>query len=234
MEMTSADAAKKRAAEAAIAQVESGMRLGLGTGSTMRFALEALGARLAMGELRDIVGIPTSQQTADHACKLGIALGDFADIDMLDLAIDGADEVETGTLNLIKGLGGALLREKIVAANSRRFVVVADASKQVVQLGAHAPVPVEVTAFGHQAVARRLTQAGARPVLRCDDSGQPAVTDGGNLIYDCHDLGPITDAAGLDQRFSAIAGVAGTGLFHGLATEALIADGDHIRILRRA
>src|SRR5437016_3255252 len=143
------DQLKRAAAERAIAFVESGMVVGLGTGSTASFVIEALAKRVADG--LQIVGIPTSERTAALARRLGIALASFTEYQRLDLSIDGADEVERGSLDLIKGLGGALLREKIVAAASQRFIVVVDQDKLVDRLGEHNPVPVEVTQFGWQA-----------------------------------------------------------------------------------
>jgi ribose 5-phosphate isomerase A len=209
--MSDADAGKKAAAEAAVALIENGMRLGLGTGSTMRHALEALGRRVRDEGLK-IVGMPTSEATAAQAAALGIPLGDAASLETLDLAIDGADEVERGSLHLIKGLGGALLREKIVMQASRRFVVVVDSSKLVARLGAHAPVPVETVRFGHAATARRLAALGGVPSLRCTD-GEPFVTDGGNLIYDCRGFRSISNPRDLDRELKTIAGVVETGLF---------------------
>src|ERR1051326_6769918 len=137
---------KRAATEAAVALVQDGMVVGLGTGSTAAFAVEALGRRPQQG-LR-VVGIPTSERTAAQARKAGIPLSSFAEHQQIDLTIDGADEVERGTLNLIKGLGGALLREKIVASASRQLAIIVDGAKLVDRLGAHAPVPVEVVAFG--------------------------------------------------------------------------------------
>ena len=147
--LTEADGQKRAAAEAAVALVEDGMVLGLGTGSTMVFAVDALGAARARAGLAG-ARRPDLGRTEEQARALGIPLADFAAVSALDLAIDGADEVENGTLRLIKGLGGALLREKIVAEAARRFVVVADASKVVARLGERAPVPVEVVRFGHE------------------------------------------------------------------------------------
>ena len=226
------DQGKRAAAEAAIALVEPGMLLGLGTGSTMQFAIEALGRRVRDYHLQ-VECVPTSVRTEHEARRLGIPLTDFAACHELDLTIDGADEVQRGSLALIKGLGGALLREKIVAVNSRRFVVVADASKLVDQLGSRAPVPVEVTQFGHETVCRHLRALGARPVLRRTADDTPFLTDGGNLIFDCHDLAPITDPAALDRQIASIVGVVETGLFPGMAAEAFIADGPDVQRIQR-
>ncbi len=218
-----AEAAKRAAGEAAAALVEDGMLLGLGTGSTVRFLVDAIGRRVREEGLR-VTGVPTSVATATQASALGIPL---AEPDQpLDLAIDGADEVERGTLRLIKGLGGALLREKIVAQLARRFVVVADAGKVVTVLGERAPLPVEVTRFGLAATTRRVAEAGGRPALRLGAGGEPFATDGGNLILDCAGFAPIADPFTLARTLRAIAGVIETGLFLRIATEALIAHPD--------
>ncbi len=171
--MSGADALKRQSAEAAVAEVRDGMVLGLGTGSTAAIMVELLGERVRQG-LR-IVGVPTSERTAEQARGLGIALGELADHPELDLTIDGADEVHTGTLDLIKGLGGALLREKIVAAASRRMVVIVDESKLVDRLGG-VRLPVEVARFGWQATERHLREAGAEGELR-RRAGRGAVSD---------------------------------------------------------
>jgi ribose 5-phosphate isomerase A len=220
----SLERAKRAAAEAAVALVEDGMRVGLGTGSTARFAIEALGQRIRLESLR-IVAIPTSQATETLARKAGIPLGGFAEIDELDLAIDGADEVERATLNLIKGGGGALLREKIVAQAAHRFVVVADTSKLVDRLGAFG-LPVECVRFGHEWTGRRLADLGGTPVLRRADGGAPAVTDGGNLIQDCAGFAPILDPWALERQIASIAGVVETGLFLDMAECAFVGGSD--------
>ena len=155
------DRLKQMAALRAIEEVEDGMILGLGTGSTAAFVIDGLGARVAQG--LKVVGIPSSERSAAQARRLGIPIASFAEHQHLDMTIDGADEVERGTLNLIKGLGGALLREKIVAAASARLVIVVDHDKLVDQLGAHTPVPVEVTQFGWQATAASLKRLDCIP-----------------------------------------------------------------------
>lgn len=218
--MTDRDEHKRAAAEAAAALVEDGMAIGLGTGSTAYFAIEAL-IRRVRGGLR-ILAIPTSERSAAQARDGGISLTSFAEHPRLDLTIDGADEIETSSLNLIKGLGGALLREKIVAAASDRLIIVADAPKLVDRLGGTAPVPVEVVPFGWETTADRLRRLGTEPVLRCDATGQPFRTDGGNLILDCR-FGPIVDPAALDQAIGQTVGVVETGLFIGMASLALVA-----------
>ncbi|HEY1411570.1 MAG TPA: ribose-5-phosphate isomerase RpiA, partial [Rhodopila sp.] len=214
------DARKREAAMAAVAMVEDGMVVGLGTGSTAAFAIERLIARVR-GGLR-IVGIPTSERSAAQARAGGIELSDFAHHTRLDLTIDGADEIARNTLDLIKGLGGALLREKIVAAASVRLVIIADEPKLVSGLGATVPVPVEVVGFGWETTSIRLANLGAKPVLRQAADGTAFRTDGGNLILDCH-FGAIADPAALERDLSGVVGVVETGLFIGMATTALVA-----------
>ena len=216
------DALKRAAAVAAVAEIESGMKLGLGTGSTTAFALDEIARRIREEGLQ-IVGIPTSIRTEARARQLGIPLTDFAATDALDLAIDGADEVLPGSLTLIKGLGGALLRERIVAAAARRFIVIVDGSKVGDRFSSRAPVPVEVVPFGHELVASRLARLGLRPVLRLDGNGAPVLTDGGNLLYDCHDIVAGTDPAALADHIRLLVGVIDSGIFVGMATEAIVA-----------
>ena len=213
-------ALKRDAAEAAAALVTDGMAVGLGTGSTAFFAIAALIRRV--GEGLRITAIPTSERSAAQAREGGIILTDFGETSSLDLTIDGADAITRVGLHLVKGLGGALLREKIVAAASRRLVIVADEGKMVDQLGASTPVPVEVAPFGWQATAVRLAGLGARTELRHAGPGEPFRTDGGNSILDCH-FGLIGDPAELDRRIRDIVGVVETGLFIGRASEAYIA-----------
>lgn len=214
---------------AAVAMVQHGMVVGLGTGSTAAFAIDGLIQRVRQG--LDIVGIPTSERSAAQARAGGIRLVDFATHPKIDLTIDGADEIERSTLDLIKGLGGALLREKIVAAASDRLVIIADEPKLVSGLGGTVPVPVEVVTFGWQSTARRLERLGAKPVLRMAGD-QPFRTDGGNLILDCQ-FGRIADPASLETFLSATVGVVETGLFIGMAWVALVATPNGIVRLER-
>jgi ribose 5-phosphate isomerase A len=223
------DRLKRLAAAAAIAEVEDGMVLGLGSGSTAAFAVEALAARVAQG--MDVAAIPTSEQTAAQARRLGIRLSSFAEHRRIDITIDGADEVEIATLNLIKGRGGALLREKIVASASDRMVVIVDEGKLVDRLGQHAPVPVEIVAFGWQVTLDRLADLGARPTLRVVGD-EPYRTDSGNHIADCA-FGEIDDPADLERRLAAITGVVESGLFIGLAARVLVGTQAGIRVLER-
>ena len=226
----SAEEQKRVAAEAAVALVEPGMVVGLGTGSTAAYAIDALIRRVAAG--LDIVAIPTSERSAAQAKAGGIRLTDYAEYAEVDLTIDGADEIAPG-LELVKGLGGALLREKIVAASSRRLVIVADDSKLVPRLGSKAPVPVEVVAFGWQSTASRLTQLGARPMLREAADGTPFRTDGDNLILDCA-FHPIADQAALELAISRVVGVVESGLFIGMANLALVAGAAGVRRIERS
>jgi len=220
---------KKAAAEWAAALIEDGMVVGLGTGSTASLILEPLAARIRQG-LR-IVGIPTSESTAEQARALGIPLSSLADHPRVDLTIDGADEVETGTLNLIKGRGGALLREKIVASASARLVIVADESKLVERLG-RGVVPVEVVPFEWQSTARRIEGLGANPVLRLRPDGGAFITDGGHYILDCA-FGPIASAGSLDRDLNGIVGVVEHGLFLGLADQVGVGRAGGVEVLDR-
>jgi ribose 5-phosphate isomerase A len=217
----SRDALKRAAAEAAVELVRDGMVVGLGTGSTATFAVEALARRRREG-LR-FVGIPTSERTAAQAKAENIPLTSFAEHRQIDLTIDGADEVERGTLNLIKGLGGALLHEKIVAAASRRLAIVVDGLKLVDQLGARTPVPVEVVAFGLEATQAALESIGASVRLRQSATGEPFSTDSGNRILDCS-FGPIADPARLEERIRRVVGVVESGLFIGRANVVFVAE----------
>jgi ribose 5-phosphate isomerase A len=220
---------KREAAEAAIdAEVRSGMTLGLGTGSTAAFLLDGLGARLSSGVLEDIVGVPTSDGTAARCSELGIPLATLAQRPSLDLAIDGADEISPG-LDLIKGLGGAHLREKVVAASAARFVVVADDSKLVARLGERAPLPVEVITFAYPLCERLLRQAGWTVELRGGDAS-PFVTDEGNHIADCRrdDWG---DPPRLAAQLEAMPGVVAHGLFLGMAAAAYVATPEGVRVM---
>jgi ribose 5-phosphate isomerase A len=215
------DALKRAAAEAAVELVQDGMVVGLGTGSTAAFAVEALGRR--HGEGLQFIGIPTSERTAALAKAANIPLTSFAEHRQIDLTIDGADEVERGTLNLIKGLGGALLHEKIVAAASRRLAIVVDGLKLVDRLGARTPVPVEVVAFGLEATQAALESIGATPRLRRSATGDSFITDSGNRILDCS-FGPIADPARLEERIRRVVGVVESGLFIGRANVVFVAN----------
>jgi len=222
---------KKAAAESAAALVTDGLVVGLGTGSTAKFAVAELGRRVADG-LR-IVGVPTSEATAAQARSLGIPLATLAEKPEIDLTIDGADEVEEGTLNLVKGLGGALLREKIVASSTKRLVIVVHGSKIVSRLAATGPVPVEVVPFGWESTARRLAGLGAKAVLRQKTNGEPFRSDGGNYIVDCtFETGVLAES--LARELDHIVGVVEHGFFIGLTSEVHVAEPGGVRVLRTA
>ncbi len=223
-----ADELKRAAAEASLKFVKDGMVLGLGTGSTARHVLEGLAHRIVREGLR-VSGVPTSLATAEAAKLLGIPLTSLEEHPALDLAIDGADEVDPN-LDLIKGLGGALFREKIVAAAAKRFIVVVDASKLVPRLGTKAPVPVEVHQFGWRATQAELEALGAEATLRMRD-GQIFHTDNGNHILDAR-FGPIRNPRKLAASLDAIPGVVGHGLFLGMADLVLAASDRGVRTLR--
>ncbi|HVV95112.1 MAG TPA: ribose-5-phosphate isomerase RpiA [Hyphomicrobiales bacterium] len=220
----SADDDKRRAARAALDAVRPGMKLGLGTGSTAAHFVALLSERVAAG--LDVVAVPTSEATRRQAEAGGIPLTTLDDVDELDLDVDGADEIGPG-LALIKGAGGALLREKIVAAASRRMIVIASAEKRVAALGACA-LPIEVVPFGlgatRRAIVREAAAAGCEGEisLRCDARGHSFVTDGGHLILDAR-FGLIAEPEALAARLAAIPGVVEHGLFLGLAHEAIVA-----------
>lgn len=222
---------KQQAAEAALDMVASGMRLGLGTGSTAVFMVQGLAARLRDGRLRDIAGVPTSEATAKLARELGVPVLTLDEAPQLDLAIDGADEIDP-QLNLIKGLGGALLREKIVAASAARFVVIAGANKLVSMLGQQSPIPVEVIRFGLALSTRRLAGLGLRPVLRQLASGEPFITDEGNVILDCH-VDSVPEPSVLSTAIHSIPGVVEHGLFVGMTECAVVTGPQGVRVMRR-
>lgn len=219
--MSSIDALKKAAAEKAVEQVTSDMVLGLGTGSTTYYALVRLGELLQTGALTNIVGIATSERTTLEAQQFNIPLTTLNDQPHIDLAIDGADEV-MANLWLTKGMGGALLREKIVAMAARQFIVVVDESKIVDKLGTRNPLPVEVTQFAWQAHSRWLAGLGCQPKLRLQ-AEIPFITDNGNYILDCHFPHGIDDPEALALTLDRRPGIVGHGLFLGLVHEAIIA-----------
>jgi ribose 5-phosphate isomerase A len=233
--MATVDEMKFAAAGAAAALVEDGMIVGLGSGSTATLAVSEIGKRVKSG-LR-IIGIPTSEKTADLARSLGIPLSTLDEHQRIDLTIDGADEVERGSLYLIKGRGGALLREKIVASASARLVIAAHESKLVDRLcPGRAPIPVEVVPFGWRTTAGRLRAAGADWTLRLTAERQPFVTDGGHFILDCV-FGPIDDANELQKRLDGIVGVVEHGLFLGMTSEVVVGSANGsggVRVLERS
>jgi ribose 5-phosphate isomerase A len=227
------DELKRAAAMAAVGrEVRSGMRIGIGSGSTVTYAIEALGGALRGGTLSEIVGVPTSEETAALARDHGVPLVGLHEAGRLDVAIDGADEIDP-ELGLIKGLGGALVREKIVAQAAGRFVIIADRSKLVERLGQKAPLPVEVIAFGWQVQVAFLESLGAR-VVRREKEGTPFVSDNGNYILDCHfEEEGIPDPEVLDWELLGRAGIVDHGLFLGMAAVAYVAgEGGLVELVR--
>jgi ribose 5-phosphate isomerase A len=224
------DERKQAAANAAAAELQDGMIVGLGSGSTARLAVAAIGLRVKQG-LR-IIGIPTSEQTAEEAAGLGIPLSTLGEHSQIDVTIDGADEVELDTLNLIKGGGGNHLREKIVATATSRLVIAVDDSKLVSHLGDRARVPVEVAQFGWQATAKRLVNLNAVPTLRPRSDGGPFVTDGGNYILDCA-FRRIESPMSLQRELDGVAGVIEHGLFLGMVSLVVVASAEGVKRLGR-
>jgi ribose 5-phosphate isomerase A len=228
------DELKRQAAARALEHVQDGMKLGLGTGSTAKHFVELLGERVRAG--LKILGVPTSEATRQQAAECGIPLTTLDEVDRLDLTVDGADEIDHA-LNVIKGGGGALLREKIVAAASDRMIVIADESKWVEALGRF-PLPVEVIPFGLAATQRAIAKAFAETgnsgqmVVRPGKDGHVFVTDGGHWIVDAH-LGRILDAPRLAGLLTSIPGVVEHGLFIGLAGTAVLAGSQGIRVVER-
>jgi ribose 5-phosphate isomerase A len=217
---------KQMAAERAVEFVESGMVVGLGEGSTAVFAVRRIAELLREGELRDIVGIPCSRAVEATAQQLGIRLTTLEECAAIDLTIDGADEVDP-ELNLIKGGGGALLHEKIVAQASRREIIIVDASKPSPRLGTHWALPVEVIPFGWGSQRRFLESLGARVALRQTAGSEPFRTDEGNLILDAA-FGPIEDPVSLARALEGRTGIVEHGLFLGMATDLMVASNDDI------
>ena len=230
--MSGTDALRRAAGEEAVGRyVRDGMRLGLGTGSTAALMLEALAARIAAGALRDIAGVPTSDATAAACRRLGIPLTTLEETPRLDVVIDGADEIDPG-LDLIKGLGGAHLREKVVACAGALMVVVADEAKLVARLGERAPLPVEVVTFALPVSGRLLRERGWEPTLRLGADGGPFVTDEGNAILDCR-RGDWSDPAALAAGVHAVPGVVEHGFFLGIAGAAVVGTAAGVRVLER-
>ena len=229
METSGTEALKRAAAERAAEWIRGGMTLGLGTGSTVRHLLDVIAERRAAGEWADVVGVPTSEDTERRARALGIPLAMLAERPRIDLTIDGADEVDP-ELRLIKGLGAALLREKVVASVSAALVIVADETKVVDRLGTRAPVPVEVDPFAAPVLPGFFRSLGAEPTLRSRD-GRTVVTDGGHWIFDCRFASGIADPDRLHRLLSERPGVVENGLFLGMASAAVIAGRDGVRVM---
>ena len=222
---------KKQAARTAIDLIESGMIVGLGSGSTMRFALEEIAVRLRDGRIGDIAGVPSSVGTERIARQLGIPLTTLDRHPQPDLNLDGADEVDE-KLNLIKGGGAALLREKVLAQASRRTVIMVDGSKLSSRLGEHWPLPVEVLPYAGRSVEQFLQSRGARVSVRQAADGKRLLTDQDNYIFDAH-FGPIDDPAALGEILCARAGIIEHGLFVGLTDDLIVSDRSAIRHVTR-
>ncbi|MEJ2264675.1 MAG: ribose 5-phosphate isomerase A [Anaerolineales bacterium] len=229
---------KQKAASYALNFIHDGMVLGLGSGSTTSYFVDMLGERVKTGALRDIRGVPTSRETAEQARKLGIPLTTLTDLagetgtPRLHLTVDGADEVDPD-LNLIKGLGQALLREKIIEIHTDRFVVIVDESKIVERLGSHVPLPVEVVTFEAKVHVNWLNAQGCRAELWLEEDGSPVVTDNQNYLARCWFEGGIPDAYKLAQTLAERPGILEHGLFLNMASEVIVADPEGVRVLER-
>lgn len=219
---------KEMAAREAVKDVKGGMVVGLGSGSTASIAIRLIGDRVREGA--DIVGIPTSRESEALGRSVGIRIGELKDHPRVDLTIDGADEVDPN-LDLVKGLGGALVREKIVAAATVEEVIVVDDSKLVQYLCQKAPLPVEIVRFSYEATVRRLEQFGCVPKMRFKD-GAMFVTDNGNYIADCR-FPKIEDARRMEAEINLVPGVVDNGLFVGLTSKVIVASKDGIKVLER-
>ncbi|MGA7731615.1 MAG: ribose-5-phosphate isomerase RpiA [Chloroflexia bacterium] len=221
------DELKRAAALRAVEYVRDGMSVGLGTGSTAQYAVRELGRRVREDGLK-IRGVPTSDRTAALATEVGIPLTTLEECPRLDVTIDGADELVLGTLDAIKGMGGALLHEKIVALATEEEILILDESKVVPRLGDHTSVPVEVVSFGWSRTCHALRALGCQPVLRLADGGEQFITDSGNLLIDCR-FPSIEDPYALAAEIKTITGVVDHGLFLGIARRAIVAGASGIR-----
>jgi ribose 5-phosphate isomerase A len=228
--MTSQDELKKKAAVYAVEFIKSDMVVGLGTGSTASFAIERIAERIQTGDLQNVVGIPSSERTDKLARQLDIPLTDLDAHPEIDLTIDGADEVDPD-LNLIKGGGVALLREKIIAQASRRNIIIVDESKLSPRLGTTWALPIEVVPFARNTEQVYLESIGGSVTLRVDENESPFLTDQQNIILDTH-FGQIADPGGLVARLNTRAGIVEHGLFLGLATDVIVAAKEDIRHLK--
>lgn len=227
----SVESLKKQAAEKAVEQVKDGMIVGLGTGSTAKYAIIKIGQLWQAGALKNIVGIPTSADTESLAREYDIPLSTLDEYPVIDLAIDGADEIDSN-LNLIKGLGGALVREKMVESVTKHLIIVADGGKIVSKLGTRSPVPVEVVKFCWRSQARWLESLGCRPTIRGGE-GNPFVTDNGNYILDCTFPNGIDNPTRLGVVLNNHPGIVGHGLFLNMAHEAITADDEGVQVMKK-
>lgn len=226
--MVEVDAEKQLAAARSLEYIEDGMTVGLGSGSTARYFVKCLGQRVRNG--MNVRGVPTSKKTGELAREVGIPLIDFSTIRELDVTVDGADEVDPN-LNLIKGGGGALLREKIVASATKRLIIVCDSRKPVPMLGEF-PLPIEVVSFGWQLVAARIESLGYQTKIRVESAGKPFLTSENNFILDCH-FKQIPDPAELASELDRMTGVVEHGLFVGLTDLVIVGKGDRTEIMTR-
>jgi ribose 5-phosphate isomerase A len=223
---------KQAAAERGAELVQSGMVLGLGSGTTSTLMVQSIGRKLREGTLQNVIGVPSSSGIAAVARESGVPLTTLDDHPRLDLNLDGADEVDPN-LGLVKGLGGALLWEKIVATASRQVVILVDDTKLVTRLGTKAPLPVEVVPFGWKTHLAFVESLGGKPTLRTEPDGRPFVTDEGNYILHCRFAGGIADPADLEARLRGRAGIVGTGLFLGVAHQVIVGKADGVEVLTR-
>jgi len=224
---------KQQVAVHATRFVRSGTTIGLGSGSTVSFFIQALGRRLRSGDLSDVLAVPTSEQTARQAHTAGIALTTLDDHPQLDIAIDGADEVDPN-LNLVKGLGRALLREKLVATHTQSFIIIVDVSKLVARLGTRGPLPVELEPFATGAQIRWLETMGCRAELWRDEDDAPILTDNGNRLARCWFEKGITETESLARELESRPGIVEHGLFLNMATKLIVADIGGVRELERS
>lgn len=224
---------KKQVAVYASRFVRSGTTIGLGSGSTMAFFIRALGQRLQSGELRKVLAVPTSERTAQQAHSAGIPLTTLDDHSQIDVAIDGADEVDAD-LNLIKGLGRALLREKVVATYAHSFIIIVDVSKLVSRLGTRGPLPLELDPFGAGAQLRWIETVGCRAELWRDEDGTPFLTDNGNQLARCWFEEGISEPESLARDLESRPGIVEHGLFLNMATKVIVADEGRVRELERS
>lgn len=226
------EGAKRRAAEAAATHVKDGAIIGLGSGSTAKYFIEIIGSHLRSGEIHGILGVPTSHQAAADALASGIPLTSLDEHPELDLTVDGADQID-GKLDAIKGGGGALLREKVIASASKEYILIADERKLTQKLGDGVPLPMEVLPFSLGSVLSKIKKLGVEAMVRAGQGKLgPVVTDNGNFIVDA-DFGPIADPSGLERELKAIPGVLETGLFIDYACLAYIGTGEGVREMQR-